>query len=209
MQKHKGSKNRTSDDVSREVDTDGSARPKLKRKDYEKKTAPVTCEVGRAPGIGSSRGPEGLHPVRRPRRRRQGRCHQSDHGQGESAPLPGRRPAGTDRARKTQMYFQRYLEHLPTGGEVVIFDRSWYNRAGVERVMGFCTEHQAKRFLNIVPQVEKAMVDSGMILIKYWLEVSPEEQPSRLRASTTGAGPGSSHHGFKVLREMGRLHAGA
>ena len=78
------------------------------------------------------------------------------------------------------MYIQRYLPHLPAGGEVVIFDRSWYNRAGVERVMGFCTEDQVKRFLNVVPSVEKAIIDSGVILLKYWLEVSPEEQTKRL-----------------------------
>jgi polyphosphate kinase len=79
------------------------------------------------------------------------------------------------------MYIQRYLPHLPSGGEIVIFDRSWYNRAGVERVMGFCTEEEAKRFLSIAPQVEKAMIDSGIVLIKYWLEVRAEEQEKRLR----------------------------
>jgi polyphosphate kinase len=88
-------------------------------------------------------------------------------------------PAPTDR-EKTQMYVQRYLPHLPAAGEVVIFDRSWYNRAGVERVMGFCTEQQAKDFLKAVPLVEQAIVDSGVRLIKYWLEVSPEEQTRRL-----------------------------
>ncbi len=70
--------------------------------------------------------------------------------------------------------------HFPAAGEVVIFDRSWYNRAGVERVMGFCTEHQVKRFLEVVPHFEKLMVESGIILLKYWLEVSPEEQTRRL-----------------------------
>jgi polyphosphate kinase len=90
-------------------------------------------------------------------------------------------PAPTER-EKSQMYIQRYLPHLPAGGEVVIFDRSWYNRAGVERVMDFCTEEEAKRFLRIAPQVEKAMVDSGVVLLKYWLEVSPEEQEKRLKA---------------------------
>ena len=90
-------------------------------------------------------------------------------------------PAPTER-EKSQMYIQRYLPHLPSGGEVVIFDRSWYNRAGVERVMGFCTDEDAKRFLGVVPEVEKAMVDSGIILLKYWLEVSPEEQEKRLKA---------------------------
>jgi polyphosphate kinase 2 len=90
-------------------------------------------------------------------------------------------PAPSDR-EKSQMYVQRYLPHLPAAGEIVIFDRSWYNRAGVERVMGFCTEEQVKRFLQGVPLVEKAMVDSGIILLKYWLEVSPEEQTRRLEA---------------------------
>ena len=90
-------------------------------------------------------------------------------------------PAPTER-EKTQMYGQRYLPHFPAAGEVVIWDRSWYNRAGVERVMGFCTEEQAKRFLEIIPGFERLMVDSGIILIKYWLEVSMEEQTRRLEA---------------------------
>src|SRR5512136_225312 len=89
-------------------------------------------------------------------------------------------PAPTER-EKTQMYAQRYLAHLPAAGEVVIFDRSWYNRAGVERVMGFCTEEEAKRFLQVVPAFEKLMVESGIILLKYWLEVSPEEQTRRIK----------------------------
>ena len=88
-------------------------------------------------------------------------------------------PAPTER-EKSQMYVQRYMAHFPAAGEVVIFDRSWYNRAGVERVMGFATEEQVKRFLKMAPFVEKAMVDSGIILLKYWLEVSPEEQTRRL-----------------------------
>jgi polyphosphate kinase 2 (PPK2 family) len=78
------------------------------------------------------------------------------------------------------MYFQRNLPHLPAAGEIVIFDRSWYNRAGVERVMGFCTEAMAESFLKAVPLVERAIVDSGVILLKYWLEVSPAEQTRRL-----------------------------
>ena len=88
-------------------------------------------------------------------------------------------PAPTER-EKSQMYVQRYLPHLPAAGEVVIFDRSWYNRAGVERVMGFCSEEDAKKFLRAVPLVEKAIVDSGIHLIKFWLEVSQEEQTKRL-----------------------------
>jgi polyphosphate kinase 2 len=90
-------------------------------------------------------------------------------------------PAPTER-EKSQMYAQRYLPYLPAAGEVVIFDRSWYNRAGVERVMGFCTEEQAKGFLKVVPLFEKLMVNSGVILLKYWLEVSPAEQARRLEA---------------------------
>jgi polyphosphate kinase len=88
-------------------------------------------------------------------------------------------PAPTERER-SQMYIQRYIPHLPAAGEIVIFDRSWYNRAGVERVMGFCTPEQTDRFLELVPAVEKAMVDSGITLLKYWLEVSEEEQTRRL-----------------------------
>jgi polyphosphate kinase len=88
-------------------------------------------------------------------------------------------PAPTER-EKTQMYGQRYLAHMPAAGEVVIFDRSWYNRAGVERVMGFCTEKEVKRFLQVLPGFEKLMVESGIILLKYWLEVSPDEQTRRL-----------------------------
>ena len=90
-------------------------------------------------------------------------------------------PAPTER-EKSQMYAQRYISHLPAAGEVVIFDRSWYNRAGVERVMGFCTEEQARRFLQIAPQFEKSLVDDGIILLKYWMEVGHEEQTRRLEA---------------------------
>jgi polyphosphate kinase len=93
-------------------------------------------------------------------------------------------PAPTER-EKSQMCLQRYLPHLPSAGEVVIFDRSWYNRAGVERVMGFCTPDETVRFLDQVPAVEKAMVDSGIILLKYWLEVSADEQTRRLESRMT------------------------
>jgi polyphosphate kinase len=90
-------------------------------------------------------------------------------------------PAPNER-EKSQMYLQRYVPHLPAAGEVAIFDRSWYNRAGVERVMGFCTPEETERFLEQVPAVEKAMVDSGIYLLKYWLEVSADEQTRRLRS---------------------------
>jgi len=90
-------------------------------------------------------------------------------------------PAPSDR-EKSQMYMQRYVPHFPAAGEIVIWDRSWYNRAGVERVMGFASEDSVKRFLQGVPLFERAMVENGIILLKYWLEVSPEEQTRRLTA---------------------------
>jgi polyphosphate kinase 2 len=89
--------------------------------------------------------------------------------------------APSDR-QKSQMFMQRYVEHMPAAGEIVIFDRSWYNRAGVERVMGFCTEEQAVQFLKAVPLMEKAIVDSGVLLLKYWLEVEQDEQTRRLQS---------------------------
>jgi polyphosphate kinase 2 len=93
-------------------------------------------------------------------------------------------PAPSER-EKSQMYLQRYVRHLPAAGEVVIFDRSWYNRAGVERVMGFCDEEEVQKFLRAVPLIERAIVDSGVVLVKYWLEVSPEEQTRRLEERIT------------------------
>ena len=90
-------------------------------------------------------------------------------------------PAPSDR-EKSQMYMQRYMQHFPAAGEIVIFDRSWYNRAGVEHVMGFCTKAQHRHFLELCPEVEKYIVDGGIILLKYWLEVSNEEQERRFLA---------------------------
>jgi polyphosphate kinase 2 len=90
-------------------------------------------------------------------------------------------PAPSDR-QKSQMYIQRYMEHFPAAGEVVIFDRSWYNRAGVEPVMGFCTPEQHKRFLALCPEIEQFIVEGGIILIKIWLEVSADEQRRRFEA---------------------------
>ncbi len=93
-------------------------------------------------------------------------------------------PAPTER-EKSQMYMQRYMKHMPAAGEVVIFDRSWYNRVGVERVMGFCSVQASLDFLNEVPRFEHYMIHSGIILLKYWLEVSPEEQTQRLKSRIT------------------------
>jgi polyphosphate kinase len=93
-------------------------------------------------------------------------------------------PAPTER-EKSQLYLQRYLKHFPAAGEVVIFDRSWYNRAGVERVMGFCSEREVRRFLQLCPLYERFVVESGIILIKYWFEVSQEEQTRRFKSRIT------------------------
>jgi polyphosphate kinase 2 len=90
-------------------------------------------------------------------------------------------PAPSDR-EKTQMYMQRYVQHFPTAGEVVVFDRSWYNRAGVEYVMGFCTKEQHQQFLELCPTVEKYIVDGGIKIVKIWLEVSDDEQKRRFEA---------------------------
>ena len=90
-------------------------------------------------------------------------------------------PAPSDR-EKSQMFLQRYMQHFPAGGEIVIFDRSWYNRAGVEFVMGFCSEEEHERFLGLCPEIEKYIVDGGIILIKLWLEVGMEEQERRFNA---------------------------
>jgi len=100
-------------------------------------------------------------------------------------------PSPTER-QKTQMYIQRYMEHFPAAGEIVIWDRSWYNRAGVERVMGFTPEDRVKRFLQLAPMIEKLIIESGIILIKYWLEVSEEEQTRRIA--------GRIHDGRKIWK---------
>lgn len=90
-------------------------------------------------------------------------------------------PAPTERER-TQWYFQRYIEHLPAAGEMVLFDRSWYNRAGVEKVMGFCTEAEYLEFVRTCPMIERALVRDGIVLVKYWLSLSDEEQRRRFQA---------------------------
>ena len=151
-------------------------------KDYDKELARLHVELVKLQQ-GGAQGPQGVHRVREGR---------DGAGKGGTIKAITERvsprvfrvvalPAPTER-EKSQMYVQRYLPHLPAAGEVVIFDRSWYNRAGVERVMGFCTEEQARSFLKVVPAFEKVMVDSGIILLKYWLEVSTEEQTRRLEA---------------------------
>jgi polyphosphate kinase len=93
-------------------------------------------------------------------------------------------PTPTERVR-SQWYLQRYVEHLPAGGEIVLFDRSWYNRAGVERVMGFCTEAEYEEFLRFCPEFEQSLINDGIILVKYWLSVSDEEQERRFKKRLT------------------------
>jgi polyphosphate kinase 2 len=108
-------------------------------------------------------------------------------------------PAPTER-EKTQWYFQRYVAHLPAAGEIVLFDRSWYNRAGVERVMGFCTEAEYQEFMRTCPEFEHMLLRSGIQLIKYWFSVSDEEQERRFQARVTD--------GPRVARAVGRVLPG-
>ena len=118
-------------------------------------------------------------------------------------------PAPYDR-EKSQMYIQRYIPHFPAAGEIVIFDRSWYNRAGVERVMGFCTKEQHRGFLEVVPFVEQIMIEGGLMLIKYWLEVSKDEQARRFEARTNDPlRQWKLSPMDRVLAPMGQLHARA
>jgi polyphosphate kinase 2 (PPK2 family) len=122
------------------------------------------------------------HCIRGTRCGRQGRHHQGDHGTGEPAGISGGGIAGAFGSEKTQIFFQRYVPHFPSAGEIVIFDRSWYNRAGVEYVMKFCTEEEHRQFLIVCPEMELYIVDSGIILMKLWLEVGKEEQERRFLA---------------------------
>ena len=128
----------------------------------------------------------GHHPARRTRRCREGRHDQGPYRESKSARVfrTVALPAPSNR-EKTQMFLQRYVQHFPAAGEIIIFDRSWYNRAGVEYVMGFCSPEDHKRFLELCPQVERFAVDSGIILIKLWLEVGMEEQDRRFAARVT------------------------
>ena len=165
----------------RSDEPDGSGTEKFKRKDYEKKLAKLHGELVK------------LQEWVRHEGRKVCIVFEGRDGAGKGGTIKAitarisprifkviALAAPTER-EKSQMYIQRYLPHLPAAGEVVIFDRSWYNRAGVERVMKFCSEDDVERFLKIVPNVEKAIVDSGVILLKYWLEVGPEEQTKRLK----------------------------
>src|SRR5512139_4028227 len=180
MGKGKGKRKGNGQDKTPEVTVEGVAGGKLKAKDYEKELAKLHVELVKLQEWVRFKGLKVCIVF-------EGR---DGAGKGGTIKAITERvsprvfrvialPAPTER-EKSQMYAQRYLPHLPAAGEVVIFDRSWYNRAGVERVMGFCSEEAAQGFLNVVPLFEQLMVKSGVILLKYWLEVSPEEQTRRL-----------------------------
>jgi polyphosphate kinase 2 len=169
-----------SQDVSAPVETDGE--PKLKRKDYEKELRKLQGDLCDLQAWVKNTGQRIIVVF-------EGR---DAAGKGGTIRALTERvsprtfrvvalPAPSDR-EKSQMYVQRYLAHFPAAGEIVIFDRSWYNRAGVEYVMGFCTKQQHKHFLEICPQFEQQIVDNGIILVKYWLEVGNKEQKRRFEA---------------------------
>ena len=161
---------------------DGSSRPRLKRKEYEKALRELQVELCSLQDWVKQTG-ERIVVIFEGR---------DAAGKGGTIRAMTERvsprtfrlvalPAPSDR-EKSQMYVQRYIAHFPAAGEVVIFDRSWYNRAGVEYVMGFCTKEQHRRFLEVCPEWEKQIVDNGIRLIKYWLEVSNKEQKRRFEA---------------------------
>jgi polyphosphate kinase 2 len=165
-----------------EVPSDGTETPKLKRKDYEKELRKLQGQLCDLQDWVKSSGQRMIVVF-------EGR---DAAGKGGTIRALTERvsprvfrvvalPAPSDR-EKSQMYVQRYLAHFPAAGEIVIFDRSWYNRAGVEYVMGFCTKEQHKHFLELCPKFEKQIVDNGIILIKFWLEVSNKEQKRRFEA---------------------------
>ena len=147
----------------------------MKKAVYQKRAAAAAGRAGRAAGVGARRGRARSWSCSRAGTRR-ARAAPSSASRSTSTPAsPGSRrcPAPTERER-TQWYFQRYVEHLPAAGEIVLFDRSWYNRAGVERVMGFCTPEQHRRFLHQCPIFERLLVEDGMLLRKYWFSVSDD-----------------------------------
>jgi polyphosphate kinase 2 len=180
--KPKGKEKQSHTVVSVEGEITGEPKPKMKRKEFEKLLIPLHVELVKMQEWVKATGAKICIVF-------EGR---DTAGKGGTINRIVRRvsprvfrvvalPAPTDR-EKSQMYFQRYMPHLPAAGEVVIFDRSWYNRAGVERVMGFATPEEVEYFLQAVPLIERAIINSGILLIKYWLEVDMEVQDERLRA---------------------------
>ena len=161
------------------IESSGEAKPKLKRKEYDALLEPLQVELVKLQEWVKQTGAKIIVVF-------EGRDAAGKGGiiraiTERTSPRVFRiaaLPSPTER-EKSQMYIQRYMAHFPSAGEVVLFDRSWYNRAGVERVMGFTPEDQVKRFLRYVPPTERTIIESGIILVKYWLEVSQENQTQR------------------------------
>ena len=186
----------------------------MKKAVYEAELLRLQAELVKMQEWVQHRGPARRGRLRGPRRRRQGRHDQADHRSTSTPASPGspRCPRPTERER-SQWYFQRYVEHLPAAGEIVLFDRSWYNRAGVERVMGFCTPEEYRRFLHQCPIFERLLVEDGILLRKYWFSVSDEEQERRFQPAAEGPdaavealpdGPGVDHPLGGLLPRQGR-----
>ena len=155
---------------------------KLPSKEFERELRRLQVELVLLQEYIKAEGPEGRRGLRGPRRRGEGRRHQADRRADEPAHVRVVALATPTEREKTQWYFQRYVAHLPAAGEMVLFDRSWYNRAGVERVMGFCTDDEYAEFMRSCPEFERMLVRSGITLIKYWFSVSDEEQEKRFQA---------------------------
>jgi polyphosphate kinase 2 len=180
--KKKGKEKQSHTVVSVEGEVTGEPKPKMKRKEFEELLVPLHVELVKMQEWVKATGAKICIVFEgRDTAGKGGTIHRIVRRVSPRVFRVVALPAPTDR-EKSQMYFQRYMPHLPAAGEVVIFDRSWYNRAGVERVMGFATPEEVEYFLKAVPLIERAIINSGILLIKYWLEVDMEVQDERLRA---------------------------
>ena len=170
------------DPPGRAVDTwreDYPYEERMPREEYDEQKYALQVELLKFQNHQIETGSQQRRPFRRQGRGRQGRHDQAIHRTPEPSLLPRRGSHQARRTRENQWYFQRYVQHLPTAGEMVMFDRSWYNRAGVELVMGFTTASEYERFMYQAPLFESMLVDSGISLIKYWFSVTPSEQRTR------------------------------
>ena len=181
--RHKDEKGIRSSSGDARLDAETGPPPKMDRKEYEQEMRLLHGQLVALQEWVKASGAKICIVLRGSRHRRQGRHDQTDHRAGQPPGVPSVALSAPTEREKSQMYLQRYIPHLPAAGEIVIFDRSWYNRAGVERVMGFCSagRHRLDSW-NRRRSVEKAMVDSGILLLKYWLEVSADEQTRRLKS---------------------------
>ena len=171
---------RPGDEIMKETDPD-ETRPKMKRQRYEKELGKLQTELCRLQEWVKLKGLRVIVVFEGRDAAGKGGTIKAITGRVSPRVFQLVAAAPSDRER-TQMYLQRYMQHFPAAGEVVIFDRSWYNRAGVERVMGFCSEQEYRQFLENCPIFEKYIVDAGIILVKFWLEVGPQEQQRRFEA---------------------------